>query len=91
MTIIIFHIRRPDNQENVSYVLNFYVSDEVHFSHFDELKSTFFTSLHFAPQVMYYFGFLKISNRVPNLNKRINLILAMSVFEIRQLEKPVFI
>jgi len=46
---IIFHNRGT----NVNYVLDFYVPADVHFSHFKELKSTFFTSLHFALRVMY--------------------------------------
>jgi len=53
MTSIIFHTRGPNTQENVSYVLDFYVSADVHFPHFEELKSNFFTPLHFALRVMY--------------------------------------
>jgi len=53
MKSIIFHTRRPKIQENFSYVIKFYVSADVHFSHFDEQKSTVFKSLHFAPRVMY--------------------------------------
>jgi len=30
-----FHSRRPNTQENVSYVLEFYVSADTHFSNFD--------------------------------------------------------
>jgi len=30
-----FHSRVPDTQENVSYVLEFYVSVDDHFSNFD--------------------------------------------------------
>ena len=47
MISIIFHTRRRNTQVNVSYVLDFYVS------HFEVLKSTFFTSIHFAPQVIH--------------------------------------
>jgi len=52
MISIIFHIRRPCTQENVSYILDTYVSVDVHFSHFGELKSKFFTSLHLALRIM---------------------------------------
>ena len=41
MTSIIFHIGPPNTQENVSYILDFYVSFNVHFSRFEELKITF--------------------------------------------------
>jgi len=41
MVGIIFHTRIPYTQENASYVLGFYVSSDVHFSHFEELKITF--------------------------------------------------
>ena len=54
MTSISFHPRRHNTQENVSYGLDFYDSADLHFSHFEELKSTFYTSLHFTPRVMYY-------------------------------------
>jgi len=48
MTSIIFHIRGPNSQENVSYLLDFYVSSDVHFSRFEELKSTFLKYFQFA-------------------------------------------
>ena len=48
----IFHTRRLNAQENVSYVLDFYVSTNIHFSHFEKLKSTFYTSFYFVPKVM---------------------------------------
>jgi len=51
MTSIIVHTGILNTQENVSYILNFFVLADVHFSHFDELKSKFFTSLHFDPRV----------------------------------------
>jgi hypothetical protein len=41
MTSIIFHVGVPNTQENVSYILEFYVSPDVHFSRFKELKNTF--------------------------------------------------
>jgi len=50
---IIFHSWRPNSQHNVNYVLDFHVPSDVQLSHFEELKSTFFTSLHFAVRVMY--------------------------------------
>jgi len=54
MTRIIFDTRRPNAQENVSYVLDIYISADVLFYHLEELKNTLFTSLHFAPRFMYY-------------------------------------
>jgi hypothetical protein len=53
MTSIILHTRRPNWQPKVCYVLGCYVSADFHFSHFEKLNSTFFTSLHFAQRVMY--------------------------------------
>jgi len=53
MTSIICHTGRPDTQGNVSYVLDVYVSTDVHFSNFEEQRNTFFKSLLFAPRVMY--------------------------------------
>jgi len=53
MTSITFHARRPNIEENVSYVLGFYVSADVHNSHFEELKIKFFTLLNLVPRVMY--------------------------------------
>jgi len=41
MTSINFLTRRPNTQENLSYLLEFYVSSDVHFSHFEELKWSF--------------------------------------------------
>ena len=52
MTSIILQTRRPNCQQKVCYALGFYVSADFHFSHFDKLKSTIFTSLLFA-RVMY--------------------------------------
>ena len=51
MTSIILRTRRPVNNKSVTNF--FYVSAEFHFSHFKKLKSTFFTSLHFAQRVKY--------------------------------------
>ena len=50
---IIYHTRGPNTQDNVNYVLDFYVPADVHFSHFEDLKFTFFTYIHFALRVMY--------------------------------------
>ena len=43
---------RTNTQENVSYILDFYVSPDVHFSRFEELKITFLKSFQFALGVM---------------------------------------
>jgi len=53
MTSIIVHTRRPNTQENFSNVLGVYVSAEVHFSYYKQLKSTFFISLYFTSRVTY--------------------------------------
>ena len=50
---IIFRTRGPNSQDNDGYVLDFYVPSDVHFSHFEMLKITFFTYLHFALRDMY--------------------------------------
>jgi len=39
MISIIFYTREPSTQENFCFVLYFYVSRDVNFSHFAELKS----------------------------------------------------
>jgi len=54
MTSIILHTRRPVCQSKVGYALGFYVSVNFLFSHFEVLKSTFFTSLNFTPRGLYY-------------------------------------
>ena len=51
MTSIILHTRRPVNKKSVTHFV--FVSAEFNFSHFEKLKSTFFTSLHFTQRVMY--------------------------------------
>jgi len=54
---------KPNNKYNISYsstllsrkvnyILDFYDTTDVHITHFEELKSTFFTSVHFALRVM---------------------------------------
>ena len=45
ITSIIVHTRRPNTQENICNILPFYVSHENIFSHFEQLKRTFFTLL----------------------------------------------
>jgi hypothetical protein len=52
LTYIIFHTRRPNTYEKVSYLFDFHVSAVVNFFFFFELNSTFFTSLPFGPPVM---------------------------------------
>jgi len=39
MTNIIVHTRRPDIQEKVRYIHGFYVSADVSFLHFEDMKS----------------------------------------------------
>jgi len=53
ISTIIFHTRGPNTQDNVHYLLDIYVPADVHFSHFEDLKFTFFTYIHFALRVMY--------------------------------------
>ena len=53
ITSIIHHTRRPNCQQKVCYAIGFHVSADFLSSHFEELTSTFFTSFHFAPRVMY--------------------------------------
>jgi hypothetical protein len=52
MKRIILHSRRPNSKEKVlrTWFLCFSLFS---FTHFEELKSTFFTSFHFAPRGMY--------------------------------------
>jgi hypothetical protein len=54
MKRIIFHTRITNIPENVSYVYHISVSADVHFSHFEKLKNTHFTSLHFGPRDLNY-------------------------------------
>jgi len=51
MTSIILHTRRLVNKMSVTHFV--FVSADFHFSHLEKLRSTFFTSLHFAQRVMY--------------------------------------
>jgi len=51
--IIIFHIRGFKASENVRYVLDLYVSADVHILHFDKAQINFFTSLYIALGGMY--------------------------------------
>ena len=52
LTSIILHTRRPVNKKSVTHLV--FDSADFHFSHFEKLKITFFTSLHFAQRVMYW-------------------------------------
>jgi len=71
MTSIIFHIRGPNTQENLSYILGFCVSSDVHFWRFEELKITFFNILPIRSRiyVLRRFGCLEVSNHESNCNK----------------------
>jgi len=92
MLSIIFHTRRPINKDNVSYVLEFYVSSDVHFGTFRSWKHV----LHMTPfrstcYELTFFGCLNVSNSVWNWNKVENLIFVWSILQICHLEIPVFI
>jgi len=50
---ISFNTGETSTQEKVSYNLDFYVSFDVNFSYFGELKSNIFTSPNFAIRDMY--------------------------------------
>ena len=80
-------------QQKFYYALGFYISADYLFSHFLELKSTFFTSLHFAPpsNVLKRFRYLEVSNRVRNWNKVKNYIFQGSKLQLCQLEITIFI
>ena len=53
MTSIILRTRRPVNKKSVTHLV-FMFHLILFFSHFEELKRTFFTSFHFAPRGMCY-------------------------------------
>ena len=53
MKSIILNTLRPNRQYKVCYALGFYVSADLLFWNFEDPKSTFFTSFHFAPRGMY--------------------------------------
>ena len=44
---------KSQHSKNLSYILDFYVSSDGHFSRFEELKITFLTSFQLALGVMY--------------------------------------
>jgi len=84
MISIIFNTREPSTQENVSCVLDFYVSGDVSFSHFGELKNKFFISLHFAytSYVLKSFGYLEVGILVTNSYKGKPRIFLESILQI---------
>ena len=86
MIYIIFHTRRPNTQENVTYLLGFYVSADVH------QKRVF----HIAPfrstcHVLKIFWRLEVRKHVPKLNKCKILIFVGSILQKYQFEVPKFI
>ena len=91
MMSIIFNTREPSTQENVSYVLDFYDSDDVNFSHIGELKAKFHTTpFRSTIYVLNIFGFLEVSYRESNWNEGKPRIFVASIFQICQLETPGF-
>ena len=68
MTSIIFHTLRLNTQENVSYVLGFYVTADDFFSPFFGAKKHVFHIAPFRPTiyVLKIFGFFEVSKRETN-------------------------
>ena len=86
MTCIILHTGRPNTQENVTYVLGFYVSHDVHQKHVFHIAPFRSTS-----HVLKCFRYLEVIKRVSNWNKDKILIFIQSILQKCQLEVPVFI
>ena len=76
MTCILFRTRRSNTQEKVSYILNFYVSADVHQEHVFPIAP--FRSM---SNVLKNFGCLGVSNRVSNLNEGKILIFVGSILQ----------
>ena len=92
MTIIIRHFGRLTCQQKVCYGLGFYVSGDFRFSHLEELKSTFFTSLHFAhDECTKEFQVLGIQKSCKELKKSKKFHIRGSKLQLRRLEIPIFI
>ena len=92
MTSIIFHIRGPDTQENVRYILDFMFRLMFIFRVLRSWNHVF----HFLPirsrsYVLKSFGCLYVSNRVSIWKKRKNLFDVKSILQICQLEIPVIV
>ena len=87
---VILHTRWPNCQQKVCLAL--FLCSGWFFFVFEELKSTFFTSLHFAHEVCTnHFRCLEGSNRVRMWNKIKKFIYVWSKLQLCQLEIPIFI
>ena len=86
MKCIIFHTRKPNTQENVSYELGFYVSADIHQKQLFHIAQ-FRTTSH----VLKSFMGLEVIKRVSKRNKIKILIFVGSIIQKCQLEIPVFI
>jgi len=91
MISIIYHNRRPNTQENVSYLFDFHFTNNIFFRTLRSRNTRF----HIAPfrstcYVLKRFGCLNVSNGVFNWNKGKKLIIVWWILQICHLEIPVF-
>ena len=97
MESIIFHTRRPNNQEKCSYLLDIYVSVDVHFHILWSWDACFHINpFRYTSYVLKCFGCLEVSSRVSNWNKGKKLIFVGAIlhnanWKYKQLEIQVFI